>query len=167
MSDLIVHRRRGRPAGSTPYAAEDTATLSQVADLLWQTPGLSRTAAIKQITGKPNDDSLIRRLRKKLNQDWVQLMREAQIRAQMATVEIDGHPAPTLGNAFIMFGELANRFEMWWRSPKVQAVMAKVGDAVVRLDAFLKTPEGQKLLAQLSAVAVQSQTKTRRRLQSA
>ena len=155
MSDLVLYCRRGRPPGSTPYAEQDKATLRRVADLLWQSPDLSPTAAIKRVTGKPNDDSLIRRLRKKLKQERAQLMRDAQTRALDAAMEIGSRPAPTLGNALIMFGELANRFETWLHSPKVQAAMTKVGDAVVRLDAFLKTPEGQKLLTQLSAVTAQ------------
>jgi hypothetical protein len=66
VSEAAPGRHRGRPQGSTRYAQEDAAILDQVADLLVAAPTLSAAGAIRQVTGKPNDQSLIHRLRGKL-----------------------------------------------------------------------------------------------------
>lgn len=169
MTDDSERRGRGRPKGSTRYEKEDLAALGQVADLLFRAPQLKLTAAIKLVTGKPDDESLTRRLRGKWQQNRPRLVEEAELRARQAAPalvgEVESQPAPTLGNVLIGLGHMANRFEGWLRSPKMQAFFMKIGEMAVRADAFLKTPEGQKLQQDLKLVISQMQQKQRRQRQ--
>jgi hypothetical protein len=97
MHDETERRRRGRPKGSTRYAQLDAAILRQVADLLIRDGRLSTTAAIKQATGKPSDDTLIHRLRGKMRTNMEHHLAEARARAahherarQARAVELEG-----------------------------------------------------------------------------
>lgn len=78
-------KQRGRPKGSTRYARQDAVTLQQVADLINRNPKLSKTAAIKQVTGRPGDETLTRRLRDKLTPEFETLLAEARARAEQRT----------------------------------------------------------------------------------
>jgi hypothetical protein len=60
-----VPARRGRPKGSTKYAVEDAISLAKIAALLVAQPATSVADAIRQATGKSDDESLIHRLRAK------------------------------------------------------------------------------------------------------
>jgi len=59
--------------------------LQQVADLMIRNPKLSKTAAIKHVTGRPDDETSIRRLRDKLTPELEQHLAAAQARAAQRT----------------------------------------------------------------------------------
>ena len=88
MSEAAPGRHRGRPPGSTRYAQEDAAVLDQVADLLVAAQTLSAAGAIRQVTGKPSDQSLIHRLRGKLKRQRTVLIAAAIERS------LKNHTAP-------------------------------------------------------------------------
>jgi hypothetical protein len=81
MHDMTERRRRGRPKGSTRYAQADAAVMRQVADLMIRDSKLSDTAAIKQVTGEPLNETLTRRLRGKWKPNREQHLADARARA--------------------------------------------------------------------------------------
>jgi hypothetical protein len=77
MTGSAPRRRRGRPKGATRYERSDAETLSKMADQLSSNPTLSMAEAIRQATGKSNDPSLFRRLRRKFRAQQTALMAAA------------------------------------------------------------------------------------------
>ena len=82
MHGVTKRRKRGRPKGSTRYAQQDAVIMQQAADLMIGDGKLSPTAAIKQATGRPGDDTLIHRLRGKMKRNIEQHLAEARARVE-------------------------------------------------------------------------------------
>lgn len=171
MSNMTTERRRrGRPKGSTRYAATDAELLGRAADLMVRDETLSATAAIKQVIGRPDDESCIRRLRGKLQRDRQSYLHAAHRRVNQAQIvlqpgsQADARPAPTFGNMLIMLGGVANRVQEYFRRPHVQAFIHSALEGLERIDTFLKTPEGQRLLHNLSQLSAHDGQTARTRL---
>jgi hypothetical protein len=80
---MTTKKRRGRPLGS---GIDDSAELSQVADLLVRNPSMRPSAAMKQATrgrkGRETPETLLRRLQAKWKQQGESLLAAAQERAR-------------------------------------------------------------------------------------
>ena len=141
---MTEQRRRGRPKGSTRYAAEDAAIIRRVADAMVGDKKLNRTAAIREVTGRVTDETLFHRLREKMKP------LEPHLAAASARAEEIRRASSSPVRMVKIETLLAKAFVP---SPEMRAVHDSLAKVMERLSGAVESPGMQAAMRATAAVA--------------